>query len=213
VTNGSRVDGPFQGGRNLNAVALQNAVLCAECDVVSGSPHDRCLVCGSRSLFNIARMFGGNLPKDRANLIISEVLEMMPRETVLTFPGFTDPEKRQRSSYPKTRRWRCGRACASMVLWPPQPSMRASSGHEFWRAFRDPPPGRLAGYPPQSSKSIGTQCADIHARCAVENALGYQLSSHRSQREPHHGVPGRNEQARVSRDCSHRWQAVGQTRP
>jgi hypothetical protein len=82
----SQVDGPFQAGKSLNAVALQNAVLCAECDVVSDSPHDRCLVCGSRSLFNIARMFGGNLPKDRASLITSEVLEMMPREIVLTFP-------------------------------------------------------------------------------------------------------------------------------
>jgi hypothetical protein len=50
----------------LNAVALQNAVLCAECEVVSDSPHDTCLVCGSRSLFNIARMFGGNLPRHRA---------------------------------------------------------------------------------------------------------------------------------------------------
>jgi hypothetical protein len=34
----------ISGGRGLNAVALQNAVLCAECDVVSDSPHDRCLV-------------------------------------------------------------------------------------------------------------------------------------------------------------------------
>ena len=41
-------------GRVLNAVALQNAVLCAECDVVSDSPHDQCLVCGSRSLFNMS---------------------------------------------------------------------------------------------------------------------------------------------------------------
>lgn len=83
----SQVEGPFQAGRSLNAVALQNAVLCAECDVVSDSPHDRCLVCGSRSLFNIARIFGGNLPKDRASLITSGVLEMMPHEVVLTFPG------------------------------------------------------------------------------------------------------------------------------
>jgi len=43
-------------GRVLNAVALQNAVLCAECDVVSDSPSDTCLVCGSRSLFNIAKL-------------------------------------------------------------------------------------------------------------------------------------------------------------
>ena len=66
-------------GRVLNAVALRNAVLCAECDVVSDSPHDQCLVCGSRSLFNIARMFGGNLPEERASLIVSEVLETTPR--------------------------------------------------------------------------------------------------------------------------------------
>jgi hypothetical protein len=74
-------------GLVLNAVALQNAVLCAECDVVSDSPHDQCLVCGSRSLFNIARMFGGSLPKDRASLTTPEILEMTTRESVLTFPG------------------------------------------------------------------------------------------------------------------------------
>jgi hypothetical protein len=74
-------------GRVLNAVALQNAVLCAECDVVSDSPSDTCLVCGSRSLFNIARMFGGNLPQDRASLTTPEILEMTARESVLTFPG------------------------------------------------------------------------------------------------------------------------------
>ena len=82
---GSQVDGASQGGRYLNAVALQNAVLCAECDVVSDSPHDTCLVCGSRSLLNIARMFGGNLPQNRAALVSSETLEVQ-REIVLSFP-------------------------------------------------------------------------------------------------------------------------------
>jgi hypothetical protein len=73
-------------GHILNAVALQNAVLCAECDVVSDSPHDQCLVCGSRSLFNIARMFGGRLPRDRVAVVPSETLEVQ-RERVLAFPG------------------------------------------------------------------------------------------------------------------------------
>lgn len=82
---GSYVDGTSQVGRRLNAVALQNAVLCAECDVVSDSPHDRCLVCGSRSLFNIARMFGGSLPQNRAALIPSETREVQ-HEIVLSFP-------------------------------------------------------------------------------------------------------------------------------
>ena len=75
-----------QRPRVLNSVPLQNAVLCAECDVVSDSPHDICLVCGSRSLFNIARIFGGKLPQERANLITQEVVEASSRDVVMTFP-------------------------------------------------------------------------------------------------------------------------------
>jgi hypothetical protein len=73
-------------GRVLNAITLENAVLCAECDVVSDSPHDTCLVCGSRSLFNIARMFGGKLPQERASLIARQSVEIAKHEVVLAFP-------------------------------------------------------------------------------------------------------------------------------
>jgi hypothetical protein len=83
--NGSQVSSRFQESRRVNAVALQTAVLCAECDVVSDSPH--ALVCGSRSLFNIAHILGGNLPEERASVITSEVVEMAPREIVLAFPA------------------------------------------------------------------------------------------------------------------------------
>jgi hypothetical protein len=83
--NGPYADDAPERSRRLNAIALQNAVLCAECDVVSDSPHDTCLVCGSRSLFNIARMFGGTLPQNRAALVLSETLEVR-HEVVLSFP-------------------------------------------------------------------------------------------------------------------------------
>lgn len=82
----SNVDGSSQESRCLNAVALQNAVLCAECEVVSDSPHDRCLVCGSPSLFNIARLFGGNLPNDRATMIASDTRPISSYEVILSFP-------------------------------------------------------------------------------------------------------------------------------
>jgi hypothetical protein len=75
-----------QRPRFLNSVPLQNAVLCAQCDVVSDSPHDVCLVCGSRSLFNIARIFGGKLPRQRASLVMQGVVETKPHDVVLTFP-------------------------------------------------------------------------------------------------------------------------------
>jgi hypothetical protein len=84
--NSSNVDDAPERVRCLNAVALKDAVLCADCDVVSDSPHDRCLVCGSPSLFNISRVLGGNLPKDRATLIASDAREMTPYEVVLSFP-------------------------------------------------------------------------------------------------------------------------------
>ena len=67
--NPSNVDNLFQAGRPLNAVALQSAVLCADCDVVSDSPHDVCMVCGSRSLVNICQILGGRMPKNRARLL------------------------------------------------------------------------------------------------------------------------------------------------
>lgn len=78
--------GSGQGPRVLNAVPIENAVLCAECDVVSDSPHDVCLVCGSHSLFNIARVFGGKLPRKRAALAVAEVVEIPSREGVVPFP-------------------------------------------------------------------------------------------------------------------------------
>ena len=43
---------------DVNAVRLQQAVLCAGCDVISDSPHDACLVCGSRSLLPLSRVLG-----------------------------------------------------------------------------------------------------------------------------------------------------------
>jgi hypothetical protein len=83
---GSYAGGSTYSARWLNAVALQNAVLCAECEVVSDSPHDECMVCGSRSLVNICEMLGGNLPKARASLIKTETIENTPQEGILRFP-------------------------------------------------------------------------------------------------------------------------------
>jgi len=52
-----------EGG--LSAVPLLNAVFCAECEIISNSPHDACSVCGSRSLINLFRMLEGNLPSQK----------------------------------------------------------------------------------------------------------------------------------------------------
>src|SRR5215472_7877446 len=88
-------DSGVEGSRTrvLNAVPLQSAVLCAQCDVVSDSPHDVCMVCGSRSLFNVAQMFGGSLPNKRATLITRRPVEAA-REIGLEFPKDHRPRMR-----------------------------------------------------------------------------------------------------------------------
>ena len=53
----------------LNTVRLQNAVFCAECEIISDSPHDLCEVCGSRSLVSLSRLLGGPLPAQRTQMI------------------------------------------------------------------------------------------------------------------------------------------------
>ena len=84
---GSVGEGAVAGIRPFNAVALQNAVLCADCDCVSDSPHDKCLVCGSRSLFNISRVLGGSLSGNRATLAEAKTSEQRLPRFVLTFPA------------------------------------------------------------------------------------------------------------------------------
>lgn len=82
--NRSTVANSLPPQRPLNAVALQNAVLCADCDVVSDSPHDVCMVCGSRSLVNICRILGGRMPNNRAYVLNQESLTVA-RELVIHF--------------------------------------------------------------------------------------------------------------------------------
>jgi hypothetical protein len=54
---------------DVNAVWLRNAVLCADCEVITDSPHDNCRVCGSRSLLNLSSVLGGALPVQRARMV------------------------------------------------------------------------------------------------------------------------------------------------
>jgi hypothetical protein len=92
--NGFDVVGSGERNRVLNAVPLENAVLCAECEVVSDSPHDVYLVCGSHSLFNVARIFGGTLPKKRASSLASNRSKPSPAKS-WSFLDLIDREGRK----------------------------------------------------------------------------------------------------------------------
>jgi hypothetical protein len=44
-----------------DALALWNAVICVDCEVISNTPADECPACKNRSVVGLARMLGGSL--------------------------------------------------------------------------------------------------------------------------------------------------------
>ena len=46
---------------NTNLVRLQNAVLCANCEVICESTNGHCAACGSQALLSLSRILGGPL--------------------------------------------------------------------------------------------------------------------------------------------------------
>jgi hypothetical protein len=53
---------------DLDAVPLHRAVLCINCECITNGLSDECLVCGSHSLFNLARLLGGTELSHKAYL-------------------------------------------------------------------------------------------------------------------------------------------------
>jgi len=53
----------------LTSLNLENAVLCADCEVISDSNGEVCGACGSRSLLSLGRVLGGCLGTERARII------------------------------------------------------------------------------------------------------------------------------------------------
>jgi hypothetical protein len=49
------------GTLNRDALALWNAVICVDCEVISNTPGDECPACKNRSVVGLARMLGGSL--------------------------------------------------------------------------------------------------------------------------------------------------------
>ena len=74
-------------GTELSSVPLLEAVLCADCEIISNSAGERCEICGSPSLLSLGRILGGSIEGERATLV--QIDPDAPRFgfTVLVNPG------------------------------------------------------------------------------------------------------------------------------
>ncbi len=59
----------YKCGQELSSVSLLEAVLCADCEIISNSAGERCEICGSRSLLSLGRVLGGSIEGERAALV------------------------------------------------------------------------------------------------------------------------------------------------
>jgi hypothetical protein len=86
----------------INSVHLVNAVLCADCEVISDSAGDTCQICGSRSLLSLGRVLGGSIEGNRAVLVQVYETHFRNMFTVLVNPDATEmiQKRRKRKQLP-----------------------------------------------------------------------------------------------------------------
>ena len=81
------MDDGHKWGAELSSVPLVEAVLCADCEIISNSAGDKCEICGSPSLLSLGRVLGGCIEGERAAVV--QVNRDDPRNgfTVLVNPA------------------------------------------------------------------------------------------------------------------------------
>ena len=80
----------------LNSVALLEAVLCADCEIISNSGGETCEVCGSRSLLSLGRVLGGCIEGERATLVDVDPGRIRNGFTVLVNPDAANVLRQRR---------------------------------------------------------------------------------------------------------------------
>jgi len=81
------MDDPYKWGLELSSVPLVEAVLCADCEIISNSAGEKCEICGSRSLLSLGRVLGGSVEGERATLVQVDRDNLRNGFTVLVNPA------------------------------------------------------------------------------------------------------------------------------
>jgi hypothetical protein len=90
------MDDSYKWNPVLNSVPLLEAVLCADCEIISNSGGEACEVCGSRSLLSLGRVLGGCIEGERATLVEADPNHFRNGFTVLVNPDAAGVLQRRR---------------------------------------------------------------------------------------------------------------------
>ena len=90
------MDNGYKWGLELGSVPLLEAVLCADCEIISNSAGDACEICGSHSLLSLGRLLGGCIEGERAALVDCDRNPVHNGFTVLVNPSATEVLQQRR---------------------------------------------------------------------------------------------------------------------
>jgi hypothetical protein len=87
---------------DVNFLALQSAVFCVECELLSDNNTSRCLACGSQAVLSLSRVLGGSLRgQQTAHLIADVELDRLVRSLLSTVAPVPRPEEEE-AEFPAT---------------------------------------------------------------------------------------------------------------
>src|SRR5438270_11506776 len=73
--------------QDINFLALQSAVFCVQCELISENNTPACLACGSQAVLSLSRVLGGSLRgQQTANVIADAELNRLIRDLLRTVP-------------------------------------------------------------------------------------------------------------------------------
>src|SRR5438128_6768305 len=74
--------------QDINFLALQSAVFCVQCELISENNTPACLACGSQAVLSLSRVLGGSLRgQQTANVIADAELNRLVRDLLRTVPN------------------------------------------------------------------------------------------------------------------------------
>src|SRR5437868_15389396 len=86
--------------QDINFLALQSAVFCVECELISENNTPSCLACGSKAVLSLSRVLGGSLGRHAtAHVIVDAELDRIVRGLLQTVAASVTGEPRVPASF------------------------------------------------------------------------------------------------------------------
>ncbi|HXX27139.1 MAG TPA: GAF domain-containing protein [Terriglobales bacterium] len=114
--------------QDLSFIALETAVFCMQCELISRSTTAYCVACGSQAILSLSRILGGSLRgQPTARLITDNELDRLVRDLISTVPAAAQENHLPTSFATLAPSRHHARALASEAT----PDSRLRPGHEL----------------------------------------------------------------------------------